>query len=87
MERPPRDGAAVATLEEESHAEQISPDEISPELLYTSEHPVLRVPDVSDAMDRRPSLATDADAANKRRRGRRGGRRGRGDDDGPAGSP
>jgi hypothetical protein len=87
MERPASDGTMVATLEDESHAEPISPDEISPELMYTSEHPVLRMPDVSDAMDRRPSLATDADAANKRRRGRRGGRRGRGSDDGPAGSP
>ncbi len=86
MERPAGDGAATATLEEETHAEPISPDEISPELMYTSEHPVLRIPDVSDAMDRRPSLATDADAANKRRRGRRGGRRGRGGDDGPAGN-
>ena len=86
MERPAAEGAAVATIEEESHPEAISPDEISPELMYTSEHPVLRVPEVSDAMDRRPTLATEADAANKRRRGRRGGRRGRGGDDGPAGS-
>jgi cell fate regulator YaaT (PSP1 superfamily) len=86
MERPAGEGGAVATIEEDSHPEAISPDEISPELMYTSEHPVLRLPEVSDAMDRRPALATDADAANKRRRGRRGGRRGRGGDDGPAGS-
>src|SRR5688572_22711317 len=86
MERPAGEGGGVATIEEESHPEAISPDEISPELMYTSEHPVLRLPEVSDAMDRRPALATDPDAANKRRRGRRGGRRGRGGDDGPAGS-
>jgi len=86
MERPAGEGGGATTIEEDSHAEVISPDEISPELLYTSEHPVFRLPEASDAMDRRPSLATDADAANKRRRGRRGGRRGRGGDDGPAGS-
>ena len=86
MERPAAEGGGAATIEEESHPEAISPDEISPELMYTSEHPVLRLPEVSDAMDRRPALATDPDAANKRRRGRRGGRRGRGGDDGPAGS-
>jgi cell fate regulator YaaT (PSP1 superfamily) len=84
-------GNGVAVIEEESHSDEahsepISPEEISPELMYTSEHPVLRMPEVSDAMDRRPSLATDADAANKRRRGRRGGRRGRGSDDGSAGN-
>lgn len=86
LEHPAGEGGGVATIEEETHPEAISPDEISPELMYTSEHPVLRLPEVSDAMDRRPTLATDADAANKRRRGRRGGRRGRGGDDGPAGS-
>ena len=86
MERPAGEGAGVTTIEEESHPEAINPDEISPELMYTSEHPVLRLPDVSEATDRRPTLASDADAANKRRRGRRGGRRGRGGDDGPAGN-
>ena len=38
MERPAGEGGGATTIEEDSHAEVISPDEISPELLYTSEH-------------------------------------------------
>jgi cell fate regulator YaaT (PSP1 superfamily) len=74
--------------EEESAAENIRPDEISPELLYTAEHPVF-VPPPGPFTERRPiadtpageSTARDADGAAKRRRGRRGGRRGRGGDE------
>ncbi|HEX6160410.1 MAG TPA: regulatory iron-sulfur-containing complex subunit RicT [Thermoanaerobaculia bacterium] len=77
--------AAVMT-EDDSHPEAINPDEISPELMYTSEHaiPALRPP-VTETPVGRPAQGADAEAANKRRRGRRGGRRGRGSDDGSAG--
>jgi cell fate regulator YaaT (PSP1 superfamily) len=74
--------------EEEVAAEGIRPDEISPDLLYTAEHPVFIPPGESFA-ERRPtpnatpneSNARDADGSAKRRRGRRGGRRGRGGDE------
>ncbi len=74
--------------EEESAIEGIRPDEISPELLYTAEHPVF-VPPASGFTERRPlpngpvgeGSARDAEGAAKRRRGRRGGRRGRGGDE------
>ena len=74
--------------EEEIAAEGIRPDEISPELLYTAEHPVFIPPGESFA-ERRPnpndtandSNARDAEGLAKRRRGRRGGRRGRGGDE------
>jgi len=75
--------------EEESAAEGIRPDEISPELLYTAEHPVF-VPPASGFAERRPNVDgqapressdRDAEGSAKRRRGRRGGRRGRGGDE------
>jgi cell fate regulator YaaT (PSP1 superfamily) len=74
--------------EEESAAEGIGPDEISPELLYTAEHPVFvqRSNAVSEPQPNgnghsRESSARDAEGSGKRRRGRRGGRRGRGGDE------
>ena len=83
-------GAGVALIEEETHSDEahsepISPDEISPELMYTSEHPIpsLRTNVVSEHA---ATTGSEAEAANKRRRGRRGGRRGRGSDDGSAGN-
>lgn len=80
--------AATNGDEEESTADGIGPDEISPELLYTAEHPVF-VPPTGAFTERRPlptapageSTPRDADGAAKRRRGRRGGRRGRGGDE------
>ncbi len=88
-ERTPGDAAvAAAAMEEENGSEQFGADEISPELLYTSEHPV---PSFSTGIvaqapaDDRPS-PKDSEAASKRRRGRRGGRRGRGGEDGSSGS-
>jgi cell fate regulator YaaT (PSP1 superfamily) len=74
--------------EEESAVEAILSDEISPELLYTAEHPVF-VPPANDFAERPPadnghareSNARDAEGSAKRRRGRRGGRRGRGGDE------
>ena len=77
---------ASPAIEDDSHAEPISLEEISPELMYTSEHaiPALRttIPETPAAS---PAQGADVEAANKRRRGRRGGRRGRGSDDGSAG--
>ncbi|GAC1453080.1 MAG: hypothetical protein PVSMB1_01240 [Gemmatimonadaceae bacterium] len=76
--------------EEESAAEGIGPDEISPELLYTAEHPVFveRASAVSEPEPRvngngntREGSTRDAEGSAKRRRGRRGGRRGRGGDE------
>jgi cell fate regulator YaaT (PSP1 superfamily) len=74
-------GVSVAAEpeEEDTISEAIGPDEISPELLYTAEHPVPAT---------RPNIVSepaktgdrDTDGGSKRRRGRRGGRRGRGDD-------
>ena len=87
--------AAPATNgeEEESAAEGIRPDEISPELLYTAEHPVL-VQRATAVAEPEPNgngntgesnpdflVPRDADGSAKRRRGRRGGRRGRGGDE------
>jgi cell fate regulator YaaT (PSP1 superfamily) len=74
--------------EEDSSAEIIRPDEISPELLYTAEHPVF-VPPVKGVSEPRPTgndpardtNPRDGEGSAKRRRGRRGGRRGRGGDD------
>ncbi len=74
--------------EEDVLAEGIQPDEISPDLLYTAEHPVF-VPRANVASepatkgngDSGESTPRDADSSGKRRRGRRGGRRGRGGDD------
>ncbi len=74
--------------EEDNSAESIRPDEISPELLYTAEHPVF-VPPAKGVSEPRPTgndpardtNARDGEGSAKRRRGRRGGRRGRGGDD------
>ena len=74
--------------EEDSAAESIRPDEISPELLYTAEHPVF-VPPAKGVSEPRPTgndaardtNPRDGEGSAKRRRGRRGGRRGRGGDD------
>jgi cell fate regulator YaaT (PSP1 superfamily) len=84
-------GAAVAVTngdDEENGAEGIAPDEISPDLLYTAEHPVF-VPPANGFPPPRPSSysptsegsAREGEASAKRRRGRRGGRRGRGNDE------
>ncbi|HEX9248472.1 MAG TPA: regulatory iron-sulfur-containing complex subunit RicT [Gemmatimonadaceae bacterium] len=74
--------------EEDNAAESIRPDEISPELLYTAEHPVF-VPPAKGVSELRPTgndpgrdtNPRDGEGSAKRRRGRRGGRRGRGGDD------
>ena len=74
--------------EEDNAAESIRPDEISPELLYTAEHPVF-VPPAKGVSEPRPTgnepardtNPRDGEGSAKRRRGRRGGRRGRGGDD------
>ncbi|HUQ98503.1 MAG TPA: hypothetical protein VM166_03550, partial [Gemmatimonadaceae bacterium] len=69
-------------IHEEDDADPISPDDISPELMYTAEHqvPALKPKTVSEPL---PPAGTGAseEASSKRRRGRRGGRRGRGSDD------
>jgi len=84
-------GAAASVAngdDEESAAEGIRPDEISPELLYTAEHPVFMPPakSVSEPIPNvnghaREGNPRDAEGSAKRRRGRRGGRRGRGGDE------
>ncbi|MFL5466324.1 MAG: stage 0 sporulation family protein [Gemmatimonadaceae bacterium] len=87
-------GAAVAAPingdEDEGAGEAIRPEEISPELMYTAEHPVFvpRANVVSEPAPNGngnghplPNHAREGEAAGKRRRGRRGGRRGRGGDD------
>src|SRR5437764_9124490 len=89
------DGASVAAAvseEEDVSSETIRPEEISPELLYTAEHPVFVPPDGSRFPLPAPhDVAPGTDgreggSSGKRRRGRRGGRRGRGSDDpNPAG--
>jgi len=79
--------ASVPDGEEEDAAEGIQPEEISPELMYTAEHPVF-VPRVN-VVSENPSAngpATASDGSGKRRRGRRGGRRGRSGDDTPPGT-
>jgi cell fate regulator YaaT (PSP1 superfamily) len=75
-------GAAVApeTDEEESVAENIGPEEISPELLYTAEHQIF-VPGADSVSEPAKTNGRETDGINKRRRGRRGGRRGRGGDE------
>ena len=84
------DGASVAAAvneEEDLSSEAIRPEEISPELLYTAEHPVFVPPDGSRFPLPAPhDVAPGTDgreggSSGKRRRGRRGGRRGRGSDD------
>jgi cell fate regulator YaaT (PSP1 superfamily) len=81
---------AVVQVEEEDVPESIRPEEISPELLYTAEHPVFVPPGEAGGgpPTSRPAGSEAAPGTNgkeggssgKRRRGRRGGRRGRGDD-------
>jgi cell fate regulator YaaT (PSP1 superfamily) len=71
---------AVEPEEEESVAEAILPEEISPELMYTAEH---QIPAPGASIVSEPATNTsgrDNDGGSKRRRGRRGGRRGRGED-------
>ncbi|HZF72907.1 MAG TPA: regulatory iron-sulfur-containing complex subunit RicT [Gemmatimonadaceae bacterium] len=84
------DGASVAAAvneEEDVSSETIRPEEISPELLYTAEHPVFVPPDgsrfpIPASRDVAPGTdGREAGSSGKRRRGRRGGRRGRGSDD------
>jgi cell fate regulator YaaT (PSP1 superfamily) len=83
-------GAVAVTNgdEEESAAEGIRPEEISPELLYTAEHPVFipgAAPPPAPNGNGRPREGNGRDEGSgggKRRRGRRGGRRGRGADGG-----
>jgi cell fate regulator YaaT (PSP1 superfamily) len=84
------DGVTLPAVvaEDEDVGEAIRPEEISPELLYTAEHPVF-VPPSSDGPTSRPASSEvapgtngrDGGSSGKRRRGRRGGRRGRGSDD------
>src|SRR6476469_4456332 len=86
-------GAGTATLvangeEEDTAGEGIQPEEISPELLYTAEHPVFVPPTGNGATSRPVSSEVapgtdgrDGGSSGKRRRGRRGGRRGRGGDE------
>ncbi len=79
---------AVIEEEEDTGTEEIRPEEISPELKYTAEHPVFVPPNgaESDRQTSRPASSEAAPGTNgreggssgKRRRGRRGGRRGRG---------
>ena len=82
-------GVAIANGdEEENGAEGIAPEEISPDLLYTAEHPVF-VPPANGFPPPKPNgytpagegAAREGEASAKRRRGRRGGRRGRGNDE------
>ena len=79
---------AVASVEEEEATEGIRPEEISPELLYTAEHPVF-VPRANVSAPAPNGNGNGSDngrdhegsGGGKRRRGRRGGRRGRTGDD------
>ena len=89
--------ASVVVEEEEPVSEEIMPEEISPELRYTAEHPVFVPPNGAggkreaggEKPTSRPATSEVAPGTNgreggssgKRRRGRRGGRRGRGGDD------
>ena len=80
--------APVAVIEEEEDlgSEEILPEEISPELKYTAEHPVFvqhdavpePAPDAPPSASRVPPPTAEGGSSGKRRRGRRGGRRGRG---------
>jgi hypothetical protein len=80
-------GAAVAPEpdEEESVAEAIRPEEISPELMYTAEHQIF-APRTNTVSEPPKTNGRDTDGGSKRRRGRRGGRRGRGGDEPGPGS-
>jgi hypothetical protein len=79
--------APVSAVEEDdTETEEIRPEEISPELKYTAEHPVFVPPGENGGPTSRPASSEAAPGTNgreggssgKRRRGRRGGRRGRG---------
>ena len=71
--------------DEETLAEGIHPEEISPELMYTAEHQV-PTPRANVVLEHQPEgNGRESDGSGKRRRGRRGGRRGRGGDDTPSG--
>jgi len=79
--------ASVATNGEEEEApETIRPEEISPELMYTAEHPVF-VPRANvsapapDGNGNGNGNGQNHESSSRRRRGRRGGRRGRGGED------
>jgi cell fate regulator YaaT (PSP1 superfamily) len=87
-------GGAVAAVitngdDDDTMGESIRPEEISPELLYTAEHPVFVPRPAGSDPTSRPSSSEvapgtdgrDGGSAGKRRRGRRGGRRGRGGDE------
>lgn len=84
--------APISNGEEEEVSEAIRPEEISPDLLYTAEHPVFVPPGSGSPTSRPPSgdVATgtngrEGGSSGKRRRGRRGGRRGRSEDSNPSG--
>jgi hypothetical protein len=84
-------GLAVQTAngdDEDTAIEGIRADEISPELLYTAEHPVFtpRANIVGEHPPAENGNAQGSEGPGKRRRGRRGGRRGRGGDDTPPGT-
>jgi cell fate regulator YaaT (PSP1 superfamily) len=83
-------GAATVTNgdDEETAAEAIRPEEISPELMYTAEHqfPALRDNIVSEHRPEANGHESEGGGPGKRRRGRRGGRRGRGSDESPPGT-
>jgi cell fate regulator YaaT (PSP1 superfamily) len=84
-------GVAVAVSngdDEDTTAEGIHPEEISPELMYTAEHQAFtpRVNITSEESSVRNGTPQGSEGSGKRRRGRRGGRRGRGSDDTPSGS-
>ena len=81
-------GAAIpaASVDEDEGAEGIRPEEISPELMYTAEHPVfvprenISVPG-PNGNGNGQTRSGEHESSGKRRRGRRGGRRGRGPED------
>jgi len=88
---------AVAVIEQDDTESMENGDEISPELLFASEHEVMSsveliVEDAPPAPETSPEGSPDSDAdaargatddrSSRRRRGRRGGRRGRGSDSG-----
>ena len=82
--------ALVTNGEEEEAPEAIRPEEISPELMYTAEHPVF-VPRANvsapapngngNGNGHGPGNGRDHESSGRRRRGRRGGRCGRGGED------
>jgi cell fate regulator YaaT (PSP1 superfamily) len=85
-------GVVAATLngdDDDTAAEGIHPEEISPELMYTAEHQV-PTPRMNSIVAEQPpdgnGNSREGESSGKRRRGRRGGRRGRGDDTPPGSS-